>query len=84
MPFKEIHADIKVQRPIGLRGHHTGIHPQIAVALIQNAPITLALAGDVLHRSVGQGGLVTECEMLVYAQGLVDPVPLRAIAMQFK
>ena len=84
VPLEEVHADIKVQRPVRLCGHHACVHPQVAVALIQNAPVPLALAGDVFHRPVRQRGLIAKSEMLVDTQRLVNPVPLRTRAMQLK
>ena len=84
MPLKKVHPDIEVKRPIGLCGHHTRVHPQVSIALVQHTPVALALAGDVFHGAIRQCRLVAKDKGLLYAQGFVDPTPLQSIAMQFK
>ena len=84
VPLEEIHADVEIERPVGLGGDDAGIHPQIAVALVEDAEVALALAGDVFHRPVRQRRQVAEDEMIVDAERPVDPVPLVAVAGQRK
>ena len=82
VPLMEVHADVEVERPVGLGGHHAGIAPQLAVALVDDDEIALGLAGDVFERLHRQGGGIAEGEGLVDAQRPVDPAPLVAVLVQ--
>ena len=82
MPFEKVHADVKIKRPVSLGGHHAGVHPEVAFALIQNAEIALRLARDVLHRAVRQGGFVAKGKGIIDAQWPVDPMPAVAVLVQ--
>ncbi len=55
VPFHEIHADIEIQRPVGLGRGNAGIHPEIIVALVDDAEIALRLPRDIFHGLIGQG-----------------------------
>ncbi len=84
VPFEEVHADVEIEAPVGLRRHHAGIHPQVVVALVEQREIALRLPRDVFHRPVGQRGFIEEDELLFDAQRLVDPVPVVAVAVQLE
>ena len=81
VPFEKVHADVEVQRPVRLSRHHSGVHPQHVITLIQNRVIALGLTRDVFQRTTRQRGFIKEGELLINAHGLVDPVPLIAIAV---
>ena len=78
----EVHADVEVERPVGLGRHHAGIAPQLVVALVDDDEIALGLAGDVFQGLHRQRGGITEGEGLVDAKGPVDPVPLVAVLFE--
>ena len=82
VPFKKVHADVKIQGPIRLGRHHSCIHPQVIVPLIQDAKIPLGLSGDIFHRAIGQRGFIAECEPILNPQRFVNPMPLVAIAAE--
>ncbi len=39
VPLEEIHADVEIERPVGLGGDDAGVHPEIAVALVEDAEV---------------------------------------------
>ena len=84
VPFEKVHSDVKIKRPVRLRCHHTGVHPQVIFPLVQHTEITLCLARDVFHRAIRQRCFIQEGERIINAQRLVDPTPLIAVAVEFK
>src|SRR5258708_28992421 len=84
MPFHKVHSYIEIERPIGLRRHDSSIHPEIVVALVEQAVVALALTGNVFHGSVRQARQVTECESIVDAERPVDPSPTISLPMEFE
>ena len=80
MPFVKRHAEVEIQRPISLRGHHAAIHEQIVITMVLDREITLHLSGNVLEWGVRKGFSLAETEGLVDPQRVVDPAPGIAIA----
>ena len=84
MPFKEIHTNIKIKRPVRLRSDHTGIHPQIIVALVKQTQITLRLPGNILHGGIGKSRIIHKNKAIIDLHWAVNPPPLGTITVQFK
>ena len=73
VPFLEGHADVEVQRPVGLGGHHAGFDPQVAIALVHHHEVTLRLAGDVIERLARQACRIAEGEPMIDVRGVGSP-----------
>ena len=67
MQLKKVHPYIEIKRPIRLRRYCACIHPQIIIALIKHAEITLCLARYVFHWAIGQGGFIQKGERVINA-----------------
>ena len=78
----EVHADVEVERPVGLGRHHAGVAPQLIVTLVDDDEIALGLAGDEFQGLHRQRRGVTEGEGLVDPHRAVDPAPLVAVLLQ--
>ena len=79
VPLLEGHADVEIERPVGLCRDHAGLGPQVAVALIHDDPVSGRLARDEFERRLRQAVGVAEAESPVDLQRPVDPVPLVAL-----
>lgn len=84
MPLGEIHAGVELDRPVRRAGDHPGIHPEVAVALVEQREIALHLAGDVLQRLAGQRVRIAKDEALAQVQRMVAPSPVVAVALELE